>query len=138
MLLCTSSYGSAAVIAANCAQSFAQAFLNYSSTSTTAAVNSQISVLQAGIKTLESGAAKLAIEITALPSNSPQRATDQQQLNSDNSQLSSLNSQVAQLTSDLADPSGGSIISNANPPQSATSPKSSLILPSGQIGRAHV
>ena len=125
--------GSSAVIAANCAQSFAQAFLNYSSTSTTTAVNSQISVLQSRIKTLESGAAKLAIEITALPGNSPQRATDQQQLNSDNSQLSSLNSQVAQLTADLADPSGGSIISNANPPQSATSPKSSLILPSGLL-----
>jgi capsular polysaccharide biosynthesis protein len=121
--------GSSAVIAANCAQSF----LNYSSTSTTAAVNSQISVLQARIKTLQSGAAKLAIEITALPSNSPQRATDQQQLNSDDSQLGSLNSQVAQLTSDLADPSGGSIISNANPPQSATSPKPSLILPSGLL-----
>lgn len=125
--------GSSAVVAANCAQSFAQAYLSYNSTTTTDAVNSQISALQSRIKTLESGSAKLAIEISGLPSNSAQRASDQQQLNSDNSQLSSLNSQVAQLTADLANPSGGSIISNATPPQSATSPKSSLVLPSGLL-----
>jgi succinoglycan biosynthesis transport protein ExoP len=119
--------------AASCAQSFAQAFLNYSSSSTTASLKSQISALQSNISTLESDSAKLKVAIANLPDNSPQRASDNEQLTSDHSQLGSLNGQVATLTANLADPSGGSIISNATPPLSATSPKALLIIPSGLL-----
>ena len=122
-----------AATAANCAQSFAQAYLNYSSSSTIAAVNVQISALQSRISALESASAKLAIEVSSLPSNSPQRASASEQLDSDRSQLKSLNNQVAVLIVQRANPSAGSIISNATPPQSATSPKALLVLPSGLL-----
>ena len=122
-----------AAAAASCAQSFAQAYLSYSSATTTASVNSQISALQARITSLESASAKLTVEAASLPGNSSQRATAEEQLTSDHSQLSSLNSQVAQLTAALANPSGGSIISNAIPPARPSSPKPLLIVPSGLL-----
>lgn len=124
---------STGALAATCADSFAQAYLTYSSTSTTAATNDQISALQSKIGNLESASAKLSIEIGSLPSNSSQRASAEELLSSDHSQLSSLNGQVAQLTAELADPSGGSIISNANPPASPISPKPTLIVSSGLL-----
>jgi capsular polysaccharide biosynthesis protein/Mrp family chromosome partitioning ATPase len=120
--------------AASCAQAFAQAYLNYSSNSTTASIKSQITALQSNISTLESGSAKLKVAIANLPANSPQRASDNEELTSDHSQLGSLNGQIATLTANLADPSGGSIISNATPPLTATSPKALLIIPSGLLG----
>jgi uncharacterized protein involved in exopolysaccharide biosynthesis/Mrp family chromosome partitioning ATPase len=120
--------------AASCAQAFAQAYLNYSSDSTTASIKSQLSTLQSTINTLEAGSAKLKVAIANLPDNSPQRASDNEELTSDHSQLGSLNGEIATLTANLADPSGGSIISNATPPQTATSPKPLLILPSGLLG----
>ena len=119
--------------AASCAQSFAQAYLSYTSATTTASAKSQISALQARISSLESASAKLTIEAASLPANSSQRATAEEQLSSDHSQLSSLNNQVAQLTAALANPSGGSIISSAIPPAEAASPKPLLIVPSGLL-----
>jgi Mrp family chromosome partitioning ATPase len=74
------------------------------------------------------------VAIANLPSNSPQRASDNEELTSQHSQLGSLNGQIATLTANLADPSGGSIISNATPPLTATSPKALLIIPSGVLG----
>jgi capsular polysaccharide biosynthesis protein len=132
-VLSISCQASSATGAASCAQSFAQAFLSYTSSSTSASANSQISALQSKISALESASAKLTVEVGSLPDNSPQRAAAQEQLNSDQGQLSSLNSQVAQLTAELTNPSGGSIISNAIPPSSASSPKPLLIFPSGLL-----
>lgn len=119
--------------AATCAESFAQAYLNYSSAAAVASTSTQVKALQSKISTLESASAKLIIEVGSLPSNSSQRAAAQEQLNSANSQLNSLNNQVAQLTAELADPSAGSIISNATPPQTATSPRLLLVGPSGLV-----
>jgi capsular polysaccharide biosynthesis protein/MinD-like ATPase involved in chromosome partitioning or flagellar assembly len=118
---------------ATCAQSFAQAYLTYTATSTTSAANSQISSLQSKISALETASAKLSVEVGSLPTNSSQRATAQQQLTSDRSQLDSLNSQVAALTAELANPSGGSIISSATPPVSPSSPNKLLVVPSGLL-----
>ncbi len=132
-VLSISCQASSAVGAATCAQSFARAYLTYTSASTTASVNAQISALQSRISALQSNSAKLIIEVASLPGNSAQRAAASEQLNSDHSQLSSLNSQVAQLTAELANPSGGSIISNAAPPQSPSSPKALLVIPSGSL-----
>jgi succinoglycan biosynthesis transport protein ExoP len=132
-VLSISCQASSATGAASCAQSFAQAFLSYTSSSTSASANSQISALQSKISALESASAKLTVEVGSLPDNSPQRAAAQEQLNSDQGQLSSLNSQVAQLTAERTNPSGGSIISNAVPPSSASSPKPLLIFPSGLL-----
>src|ERR1700722_4714402 len=120
--------------AASCAQAFAQAYLNYSSNSTSASLKSEISTLKSSTGTLESDSAKLKVAIANLPDNSPLRASDNVQLTSDQGQLSSLNGQIATLTADLADPSGGSIISDATPPLKATSPKPLLIIPSGVLG----
>jgi capsular polysaccharide biosynthesis protein/MinD-like ATPase involved in chromosome partitioning or flagellar assembly len=120
--------------AASCAQAFAQAYLNYSTNSTTASLKSQIRTLQSNIAALESDSGKLKVAIANLPDNSPERASDNIQLSSDHSQLNSLNGQIATLTANLADPSGGSIISNATAPLTATSPKALLIIPSGLLG----
>jgi capsular polysaccharide biosynthesis protein len=116
-----------------CAQSFAQAYLNFSTSSTTASLNSEISALQSRISTLQTNSAKLTSEVASLPTNSTQRATAQEQLDSDHNTLNSLNNQAAQLIAELANPSGGSIISNATPPLTATSPKASLIVGSGLL-----
>lgn len=119
--------------AATCAQSFARAYLDYSTASTTASVKSQLAALQSRIGALESASAKLTVEVASLPANSAQRAAAQEQLTSDHSQLAALNSQVAQLTLALANPSGGSILSAAVPPRSPSSPKAMLIVASGLL-----
>ncbi len=123
----------AAGAAANCAQSFANAYLSYSTASTTAKLNKQLSALQSRVSDLQSDSAKLTSEMAILPVNSTQRASAQEKLTSDNNQLNSLNSQIAGLTADLADASGGSIISDATPPSKASNPKTSLVLPSGLV-----
>ena len=133
-VLAISCQASSAVKAATCAQSFAQAYLTYSAASTTAAAKSQIAALQSRIGSLESASAKLTVEAASLPANSTQRAAAEEQLTSDHSQLGSLNNQVAQQTAALVNPSGGSILSSAVPPQKASSPKPLLILPSGLLG----
>jgi capsular polysaccharide biosynthesis protein/MinD-like ATPase involved in chromosome partitioning or flagellar assembly len=125
---------SASVRAASCAQSFAQAYLAYTTAAATATTANQISDLQSRISSLQSASAKLTVEIASLPGNSPQRAAAQEQLTSDHSLLSLLNSQVGQLTTVLANPSGGSIISSAIPPSKPTSPQPLLVLPSGLLG----
>jgi uncharacterized protein involved in exopolysaccharide biosynthesis len=132
-VLAISCRASTPVKAAACAQSFAQAYLAYTAATTTATAKSQIAALQSRIGALQSASAKLAVEVASLPDNSSHRAVAEEQLRSDRSQLSSLNSQVAQLPAALANPSGGSIISSAIPPQRASSPKSLLILPSGLL-----
>jgi capsular polysaccharide biosynthesis protein len=132
-VLSISCQASSADGAATCAQSFAQAYLDYSTASTTDSVKSQLTALQSRISALEGASAKLTVEVASLPANSAQRAAAQEQLSSDHSQLDSLNSQVAQLTSALANPSGGSIISGAVAPRSPSSPKMTLILPSGLL-----
>jgi len=119
--------------AATCAQSFAQAYLDYSKASATTAVNTQLTALQSRISSLESASAKLTIEAASLPGNSSKRAADEEQFSSDHSQLGSLNSEVAQLDTELANPSNGSIISAATPPQRPTSPKLLLVAPSGLV-----
>ena len=132
-VLAISCQASTGVKAAACAQSFAQAYLTYSTASATAAAKSQISALQSRIGSLESASAKLTVAVVSLPDNSSQRAAAEEQLRSDHSQLGSLNSQVAQLTAALANPSGGSILSGAIAPQKPSSPKPLLIVPSGLV-----
>jgi capsular polysaccharide biosynthesis protein/Mrp family chromosome partitioning ATPase len=132
-VLSISCEGSSAAGAANCAQSFAQAYLTYSSDSTTASIKSQISTLNSNINTLQSASTKLKVAISNLPDNSAQRLGDDEQLSSYHNELGSLNGQVASLTAELANPSGGSIISNAVPPASPSSPKALLIIPSGVL-----
>jgi capsular polysaccharide biosynthesis protein len=130
-VLSISCEGSSAAGAADCAQSFAQAYLTYSSDSTTASIKSQISTLNSNINTLQSDSTKLKVAVSNLPENSAQRVGDDEQLSSYHNELGSLNGQVASLTAELANPSGGSIISNAAPPASPSSPKALLVIPSG-------
>jgi capsular polysaccharide biosynthesis protein/Mrp family chromosome partitioning ATPase len=132
-VLSISCEGSSAAGAADCAESFAQAYLTYSSDSTTASIKSQISTLNSNINTLQSASTKLKVAVSDLPDNSAQRVSDNEQLSSYHNELGSLNGQVASLTAELANPSGGSIISNATPPASPSSPKALLIIPSGVL-----
>jgi capsular polysaccharide biosynthesis protein len=120
-------------VAAACAEAFAKSYLTFVSNLTTSLVNTQIQVMQKQISTLQSKAAKLSDQIHALPSGSATRAVDSQEFTSDNTQLASLNNQMAQLTAQLANPSGGSILSNAVPPSTAASPRKLIVLPSGLV-----
>jgi capsular polysaccharide biosynthesis protein len=122
-----------ATVAAACAQSFAQAYLNYVSSLTTSLVNGQILVLQKKIDSLQSSAASLSVEVASLPSNSSHRASASVELTSDQNQLTSLSGQLAQLTQELANPSGGSIITSATPPTSPSNPKPLIVIPSGLV-----
>ena len=65
--------------------------------------------------------------------NSPQRASAQAQLQTAASQLRALANQSAALSASGAAASGGSIITKATPPTKPSSPKKSVILPSGLL-----
>ena len=122
-----------AATAAKCAESFAKAYLNYSSSSNITAVNGQISALQSRITGLESASARLSPRSGQPAHQLTTAGLRREELNSDGSQLRALNNQVALLIAQRANPSAGSIISNATPPQSATSPKALLVIPSGLL-----
>lgn len=117
--------------AATCANDFAAAYLQNRSTTAAADVQAQLTPLQAKVSALQKTDAQLNATINSLPSNSSQRLADQAQLTSNTSQLSNLNSQVASLYSDASNTNGGHVTTAAGPSGTPTSPKKSLILPSG-------
>ena len=117
--------------AAQCAQDFATAYLQNRSSSAAASINGQIKNLTVKATTLEAEMGTLNAKIVTLPKNSPTRAKDGSTLSSDRAQLSQLNGNLAKLQSLAADTSGGHIITAAVAPKQPSSPKKSLILPSG-------
>jgi capsular polysaccharide biosynthesis protein len=117
--------------AATCANDFAAAYLQNRSSTSAAFVAAQLTPLQAKVSSLQKSDASLNATIASLPSNSSQRLTAQAQLTSNTSQLTNLNGQVAALYSDASKTNGGHVTSPAGPSGTASSPKKSLILPSG-------
>jgi len=85
------------------------------------------------VSSLQNTVSDLKSKISGLPSNSSQRISAQADLSSDQKQLGSLNNQEAALTGQAANTSGGYVITSASPPSKPSSPKKSLILPSGLI-----
>jgi capsular polysaccharide biosynthesis protein/Mrp family chromosome partitioning ATPase len=117
--------------AATCAQDFATAYLKNRSSSAAAAINGQLTSLTNSATTLESQMGSLNTKIKALPSNSATKAKDQSTLSSDRVRLSSLNGKIASLQTLASDTSGGHIVTAALVPAQPSSPKKSLVLPSG-------
>ncbi|HEY3734179.1 MAG TPA: Wzz/FepE/Etk N-terminal domain-containing protein [Streptosporangiaceae bacterium] len=119
--------------AADCANAFGQAYLQNRSATSVAQTQAQVRTLQSQVTSLTQQASSLNTKISGLPSNSSQRATDETILSSVNTQLKNLTSQISTLAGAGAKNSGGSILSLAGVPGKATSPKKSLILPSGLV-----
>lgn len=124
---------STAASAATCAQDFAKAYLQNRSASAASTLANQVKILNAKVTSLQDSVAKLNTSIGSLPKNSPTRASDETLAGSDRSQIGSLNHQISGINGQAANINGGSIITVATPPGKPSSPKKSLILPSGLV-----
>ena len=118
---------------AACAQAFANAYLQNRSTTSTDELDAMLTTLRAEAAPLQQDVANLTAKIAALPANSSQKDTAEAQLGSDENQLSTINHQIGVTTAAEADNSGGSIISSAVVPTKPSSPRKTLILPSGLV-----
>ncbi len=116
---------------AACANAFAAAYLTNRSATATNANNAELATIRGQLNALEKRTAQLTIQSQSLPVNSPQRASAQAQLQTAASQLRALANQSAALSASGAAASGGSIITKATPPTKPSSPKKTIILPSG-------
>lgn len=119
--------------AADCANDFANAYLQNRHTTAVNDVNQQLKTLSTQINALNAQIAALTTKIGTLPSNSPAKAADTAQLDSDKSKLSKLTQDYAATNSQLANTNGGSVNNVAAPPGKPSSPKKLLILPSGLV-----
>ena len=122
-----------AAAAAACANAFAAAYLQNRSAAAAGTINAQLKTVRGELTGLERSTTRLTLQIRSLPVNSPQRASAQAQLQSESGQLRALASQAASLSAQAAASAGGSIISKATPPAKPSSPKKSIILPSGLL-----
>jgi len=127
---CTASTGTGA---AACANAFASAYLENRSAAAASYVNTQLKSLQAKASSLQKAVTDLSSKISGLPKNSPTRLNDQAIRGSDQNQLHLITVRIGTLTSQLADTSGGNIITPAGTPSKPSSPKKSLVLPSGLV-----
>ena len=129
-ITCTAS---TATGAADCANEFAKAYLQNRHSSAVDYVNAQLKTLQTQVSQLNSSIAALGTKINTLPKNSPQRATDSAQRLSDKSKLNKLTQEYATTNGQLANTNGGTVNNVATPPGKPSSPKKSLIIPSGLV-----
>ena len=116
-----------------CANAFAAAYIQNRNASAAATIDSELKTVRGELTSLEKSTTRLNLQISAFPVNSPQRASAESQLQSDTGQLKSLANQAASLSAQAAANSGGSIITKATPPATASSPKKKIILPSGLL-----
>jgi capsular polysaccharide biosynthesis protein/Mrp family chromosome partitioning ATPase len=129
-IACGMSTGTAA---ATCANDVAAAYLSNRSSTAASYINGQLTPLEAQVSSLQKSVSSLNTTIAGLPSNSSQRASAQAQVNSDNTQLTSLTNKVATLKSYATQTNGGHVTTSAGVPGSPSSPKKSLVLPSGLV-----
>src|SRR5215467_1545335 len=129
-ITCTAS---TATGAADCANDFAKAYLQNRHSSAVDYVNAQLKTLQTQVSQLNSAIAALGTKINTLPKNSPQRAADSAQRLSDKSKLNKLTQEYATTNGQLANTNGGAVNNVATPPGKPSSPKKSLIIPSGLV-----
>lgn len=116
-----------------CANAFAAAYIQNRDASAAATIDSERKTVRGELTSLEKSTTRLNLQISAFPINSPQRASAEAQLQSDTGQLKSLANEAASLSAQAAANSGGSIITKATPPATASSPKKKIILPSGLL-----
>lgn len=119
--------------AAACANAFASAYLQNRSASATTALNGQVNNLTTKLHSLQKTLVGLKTKISSLPAKSAARQTDGSQVSTDISEMHSLAARIAAVQGLAADNSGGHVISVATPPGKPSSPKKSLVLPSGLV-----
>jgi capsular polysaccharide biosynthesis protein len=122
-----------AAAAAACANAFAAAYLQNRNASAAGTTNAELKTVRHELTGLEASTTRLTLQIRSLPIDSPQRASAEAQLQSESGQLKVLASQAASLSAQAAASSGGAIITKATPPAKPSSPKKSIILPSGLL-----
>lgn len=127
---CSMSSGKAA---AACANAFASAYLSNRSSTAATYINDQISLTQAKESSLEKSESSLENTIQGQPKNSSQYISAQTQLASDRNQVSTLSNKLATLDGEAAQTNGGHITTTAGVPGAPSSPKKSLVLPSGLV-----
>jgi capsular polysaccharide biosynthesis protein len=116
-----------------CANAFAAAYIQNRNASAAATIDAELKTVRGELTGLEKSTTRLNLQISAFPVNSPQRVSAESQLQSATGQLKSLANQAASLSAQAAANSGGSIITKATPPATASSPKKKIILPSGLL-----
>jgi capsular polysaccharide biosynthesis protein/Mrp family chromosome partitioning ATPase len=119
--------------AAACANDFAKAYLENRSANAAATISAELSSVQTKVNALQRTATALSAKIAGLPASSPTRIADQDQLRLVLEQIHSLVLQIGTLNSESANTSGGYIITTATPPSKPSSPKKSIVLPSGLV-----
>jgi uncharacterized protein involved in exopolysaccharide biosynthesis/Mrp family chromosome partitioning ATPase len=119
--------------AAACAEAFANAYLQNRSASAAADLNGQVKVLQGDITALQRTISTDNAKIGKLPAHSPARAGLAGTVNSDKAEVHTFLGHISQLQSQAADVNGGKIITPATPPGKPSSPKKTLVLPSGLV-----
>lgn len=120
--------------AERCANAYGQAYLKDRNETSTSTIQSQLTTLVREATAMQASSAKLARELAALPhtnANASRRSTLQAQEKAQHSQLTSLNKKVAALNLQKASTSVGYVISKAQVPSSPSSPKLTLVVPSG-------
>jgi capsular polysaccharide biosynthesis protein len=129
-ITCSTSSGQGA---ADCANAFANAYLQNRSADATATLNDQLKSLAAKVAALDKAISSLSAKISSLPNNSPTKINDQGTVASDRTQLHSLLTLEGSLSGASTQVSGGRILTPATAPGKPTSPKKLLILPSGLL-----
>jgi capsular polysaccharide biosynthesis protein/Mrp family chromosome partitioning ATPase len=119
--------------AATCANAFATAYLQHRTDTASSVINTQLKAVQTKLGSLSQQATSLATKIGSLPANSPSRLSAQSQLTSVQKQADTLSTQEGVLQGDLGNVTGGAILTHATAPGKPTSPKKSLVLPSGIV-----
>ena len=117
--------------AAACANAFANAYLQNRTSSAATAIAARVKALQAKQASLEGTVSALNTQVKGLAKTSSKRPALEAKITADRSQLTSLNPQITALLAAGTNVNGGKVITAATAPQKPSSPKKSLILPSG-------
>ncbi len=113
------------------AHAFAEAYLAARGDTAKADITARVKALQATVATLTTQQKQLAGQVAALPADSPDRAAAQAKLNNVNAQIDSANQQLVPLQTAPVVP--GSIINDAQLPDSASGPLGILAIASGLL-----
>src|SRR5262249_18055651 len=122
-----------AIGAANCANDFVKAYLQNRSASATATLNSQIANLTAKLNSMKAQEASLTAKIAKLPRGSATKLSYDATMSSVRGQAQQYTNELAQLNINESKDAGGNVSTIATPPGKPSSPKKSLILPSGLV-----
>lgn len=120
--------------AAQCANAFAEAYLQNRSNATADGIKSQLAGLQQQVNNVQKKITTLTTRMRSMSRGSRNRINVTTELSLYNNQLTTLSGHMANLMTQSADTSGGRIITDAAAPHSPSSPQRKLSWPSGLAG----